>query len=248
MSLISTATPDEINSFYKKIESQIRGDYQALEEAAQQFTDLFYESFKESLVLARVFATVQFSELPPKNQQFVKDLAENKGIPDLIKGNTLALSLIGSHGREAAWNDRRNSQGHVGIPLASGDFIELIPMMSRLLKSLGVSLEWIASTDIKIVAKNLGKMAGVFYVPDAKATVDEKGRKIIAAQDFVDKYNIKTVFGFGGSYLVNTVSVVFINFTSEVIPQNKVEQFMRVVNLFKSATVDVVSRGKVFRD
>src|SRR5512144_2112177 len=99
------------------------------------------------------------------------------------------------------WNDRRNSQGHVGIPLATSDFIEAIPMMSRLLKELGMGLDWIDSNDTSMVARALGSSSGLFYVPDAALEIDAKGRKVIAGQDFVKTHGVKTVFGMGGAFI-----------------------------------------------
>ncbi len=63
----------------------------------------------------------------------------------------MVLSLLGTRGEDMRWNDRRNSQGHVGIPLVSADFIDAIPMMSRLLKELGLDLNWIASDDTESI-------------------------------------------------------------------------------------------------
>jgi len=93
-----------------------------------------YDEFEESIVLARLFATVPFGELPAYNQEFVNKLADSTGITQLINDKTYILSLLGTHGVEENWNARLNSQGHIGIPLASADFIDSIPMMSRLLK------------------------------------------------------------------------------------------------------------------
>ena len=82
------------------------------------------------------------------------------------------LSLLGTSGVKPAWNDRRQSQGHVGIPMVSAAFIEAILMMSRLLKQLGVRLDWIASHDSQIITKVMGEMSGVFFVADAATEVD----------------------------------------------------------------------------
>ncbi|MFH0940065.1 MAG: hypothetical protein V1899_12410 [Planctomycetota bacterium] len=57
--------------------------------------------------------------------------ADSKNIAHLVKNETLVLSLMGTRGDEPAWNDRRSSAGHIGIPLASADFINKIPMMIR---------------------------------------------------------------------------------------------------------------------
>ena len=245
MSKISDVTVSSVTALRGEIEYGIR-NCTCLEDAAQKYTGILYEEFQDSIVLVRLFATIPFKNLPVPNQRFVTNLAASAGISSLINDRTLVLSLLGTRGEEEAWNNRHNSRRHVGIPLASGDFIEAIPMMSRLLKELGLGLDWIDSGDTKIVAKTVGAMAGVFYVPDARTTVDHKGRKIIAAQDFVFTYDVKTVFGIGGGYLTSYVFITNIVFTRETIEKRQAEQFMPVVNTFKAGTIRMVSGNKIF--
>jgi len=218
----------------------------ALTQASQKFTELLYETFRESIILTRMFVTVPFSRLPDTNKDFVMGLARKTGITDLIRDETPVLSLLGTSGQEAAWNDRRRSEGHVGIPLASADFIEAIPMMSRLLKSLGADLDWIDSKDSDIVTKTLGSMSGVFFVEDAKTESDSKGRKIIAAQDFVDTYNVRTVFGVGGGISRTPYFVVNINFLKDTVTEPYIERFIPVINQFKIDMNEIVWKKRIF--
>jgi hypothetical protein len=204
-----------------------------------------YNEFKESIVLARLFATVPYGRLPAPNKNFVDALAKSKGVSQSIHDQTLVLSLIGTIGEESAWNDRRNSQGHVGIPLVSSAFIDAIPMMSRLLKQLGLGLDWIDQGDTNVVKHTIGSMSGVFFVPDAASEVDQHGRKIIAAQDFVTKYGVKTVCGFGGGYLGGATFSVTIIFLRETLDQNQVRAFAAGQSFFKAVTSDLVNR-KIF--
>jgi hypothetical protein len=155
---------------------------------------------------------------------------------------------LGTRGENAKWNNRQNSQGHVGIPLVSSDFISQIPMMSRLLSELGLGLSWIDSKDSDILGKTMGKMSGTFYVKDAKTETDKSGRKIIAAQDFVNQYNVKTVFGIGGGYLIGSTFITVIIFTRETIEKEQVSEFLPLLNTFKMGTTSLISRGKIFAD
>jgi hypothetical protein len=139
-----------------------------------------------------------------------------------------------------------DSQGHVGIPLASADFIESIPMMSRLLKELGVPLDWIEQSDTEIVAKTIGRISGLFYVPEARSTVDNKGRNIIAAQDFVSEYGVRTVFGFGGGYTLSQTFLAIIVFSREPVAKETAQRFMALVNSIKIATYDRVRNNRIF--
>ncbi len=245
MAKINDASSEFVKVFMDKVNENISGS-KSLEAVAQKFTDIMYETFKESIVLVRLFATVPFENLPTPNQAFVNKLAAANNITTLINNKTLVLSLLGTKGDKSSWNSRHNSQGHVGIPLASADFINAIPMMSRLLNELGLSLKWIESHDTEIIAKTFGKMAGVFYVPDAKTALDHKGRKIIAAQDFVTANNVKTVFGLGGGYMLSTTFITIIVFTREVMEKATAEKFLVLANLIKTATVGLVREGKIF--
>jgi hypothetical protein len=220
----------------------------SIEETAQNFTRLFFDEFRDSVVLVRVFATVPYEELPLDNKRSVDSLASSAGISKSVDDTTNVLSLIGTRGRDPKWNNRRNSAGHVGIPLASSEFINSIPMMSRLLKQLGVNLDWIQQTDTTMVSnKNLCPFSGTFYVRDARTEVDQQGRKVIAAQDFVDNSGVRTVFGFGGAYLgARGTSVVIISFCSEILEESQVQSLQMLVNAFKIASNSAAVTGSVF--
>ena len=128
----------------------------------------------------------------------------------------------------------------MGVPLISAAFIDAIPMMSRLLKQLGLGLDWIDSNDTTIAEQTLGLMSGLFFVPDAAREVDAKGRKIIAAQDFVSKYNVKTVFGFGGGYLGTKTMIVTIIFLREDLPKRQADMFASSMARFRTMTGELV--------
>ncbi|MBF0360816.1 MAG: hypothetical protein HQK49_07385 [Oligoflexia bacterium] len=218
----------------------------SLEDAAQEYMTILYNNFSESIVLARLFATIPFKDLPESNKQFVTNLGASNGVDQLIKENTLVLSLLGTKGAKEEWNTRQGSKGHVGIPLVSANFVDKIPMMSRLLKELGSSIDWIDSTDTQLVAKTFRSMSGVFYVADAATEVDVHGRKIISAQDFVNQFLVKTVFGIGGCYLGTTIFFTVIVFLNERIEKDLAERFMLQANKFKTATNMMIEDGKIF--
>jgi hypothetical protein len=235
------ATIKELSDKLKDLRSSA-----CVEEAAQRCVTLCYDEFRDSIVLVRLFATVPFGKLPAANQAFVRKLAEAKAVASQIEKNTLVLSLLGTRGLRPDWNDRHDSQGHVGIPLVSASFVESIPMIARLFKELGLQLDWIDKQDTAIVANVLGgNLAGLFHVPDARNALDHKGRHIIAAQDFVASHGVKTVFGMGGGYLNGTLmAIVF--FTHEAIDKAQATNFMPLVNVFKAATTDLVMKERIF--
>ena len=233
------ATSSAINELWGGIEQSVRGA-DKLEHAAQELADAIHSKFEESVVIARVFTTVPYAALPAINQEFVRGLIGHD-----VKPDTPVLSLIGTHGEEEAWTDRRNSKGHVGIPLVSSEFVGGIPMISRLLKELGVPLEWVDSHDSEMIIRTMGTSAGLFFVDDASDSTDHQGRKIIAAQDFVTDYGVKSVFGTGGAY-PNGQIVVVVVFCRDEFSRGTAEKFLSVTNLFMSQTSALAEPASVF--
>jgi signal transduction histidine kinase len=215
------------------------------EDIAQALTRRLYDEFTRSIVLTRCYITAPMASLPATNAAWVKSLAEAKGIAHELKPTTPVISLVGSAGRRAEWNSRRLSQGHVGIPMVSASFIDAIPMMSRLMASLGGDLAWIDSDDISHVVSQLGTISGVFYVPDATTETDAKGRKVIPAADFVAEHGVKTVFGVGGAFNSGQI-IVLLTFCSEHVSREIAEQFQQPMLQFKSATAPLL--GQIFVD
>ena len=216
-----------------------------LEEAAQEVATAFHNQFDESVVLARVYATVPFAELPDANQTFVRELAASAGAAANLRSTTPVLSLTGSHGQEAAWCDRRNSQGHVGIPFISADFVNAIPMIARLLHELGVPSDWVDSHDSDMLIETIGRSTGLFYVERAADAVDHDGRKIIVADDFVSGYRVHSVFGLGAAY-PNGQMLVIIVFCRDYVSRAAAECFLTLTNLFVSQTTSLVTETEIF--
>lgn len=245
MTAINDFSPKDHTSLAREVQRHTRGA-PSLESAAQAFTKLLYDTFVGDIVLARVFVTVPYANLSSDVRAAVDGLTQQTGIRDRMRDDTLVLSLLGTSGAEAAWNDRKRSAGHAGIPLATSDFIDAIPMVARLLRDLGVGLDWIDARDTSIAARSLGSSSGLFYVQDAGVAVDHLRRKIIAAEDFVTRYGVKTVFGLGGGYLGTSSFLASIVFCRTQIERVKIEPFMGLVNRIKVSTNDLVAQGRLF--
>ena len=241
---IAEASTTSVNHLWTSAESRV-AEAGVLEEAAQAMADQLHDVFSDSVVIARVFLTAPFGDLPAANQEFVRNLVEGAGAADSLTATTPVLSLVGTHGREDDWNDRRKSKGHVGIPLISSSFVDAIPMISRLLKEMGVPIEWIDSHDAEVIIETIGRSAGLFFVDNAAEATDARGRKIIAAQDFVSAHNITGVFGLGGAYDGGAM-IVIVAFCSDAFPRESAEQFLSLVTLFKSRTGTLVDSGRIF--
>jgi hypothetical protein len=238
------ATSAVIDALEKRTEEEL-SSAESLEAAAQRFCDILYVTFEESAVLVRVFASVPFAALPATNRAFVEDLVGPRARA-VLNAKTPVLSLLGSRGRVPRWNSRHLSEGHVGIPLASAEFVEAIPMIASLVKQLGLEIEEAEDVDTAIVTQSLGKVAGVFYVDDARTAVDSRGRRIIAARDFVDEHDVRTVFGFGGAYALTGTFVVAVLFTGEDVARAQAARFMRLASQLKASTMRPVGRHRIF--
>jgi histone H3/H4 len=241
---IEEATSSTVADLWAGVEPRIQYS-KYLEEAAQALTTTLHNRFRESVVLARVFVTVPFDELPATNRRLVRKLAASARAESELKATTPILSLIGTHGQEEAWNDRRKSKGHAGIPLISSSFVDSIPMISRLLKELGVPVDWGDSHDSEIIINTIGSVAGLFFVEKAATATDHQGRKIIAAQDFVSTHHVGSVFGTGGAYSRGDIIVIIV-FCRDVFSRSVAERFLALVNLFVSKTTSLVGCMRIF--
>jgi len=241
---IDEATPVSVTDLWQSIESEVR-EARCLAQAAKEMARALHVRFDESVALARVFFTVRFDALPDANREFVRSLAEGAGASSALKNTTPVLSLLGTHGDQEEWNDPQRSQGHLGIPLISSAFVGAIPMISRLLRELGVPLDWIDSHDPSAIQKTLGDAASLFFVEDASQATDDQGRKIIAAQDFVSGYKIRSVFGIGGAYAGGDILVTVV-FSHDRFRREQAEQFLPLITLFKSNTERFVTEGQTF--
>jgi hypothetical protein len=233
-----------VSAYATKLAEDLRGSSH-LQDAAQRCVSRLYDDFTESMVLARLYAILPMKRLPERDQGFVTKLAEANNQRSSLREDTPILTLLGTRGRKQPWNQRYDSNGHLGIPLLSAQFVEAIPMVCSLLRDVGLGLDWLDDRKLEIVVSKLGKMAGVFYVADAREAVDAKGRKIVPAADFVNENGVRTVFGLGGAYM-NGVFVATILFTKEAIEKPKVEMLMPLINVFKTETLDIATKSRFF--
>lgn len=219
----------------------------SLEEAAQRLVKMLYAEHQDFIVLTRCFITVPYRALPAANRQVVDELARSKGIAEEITDETPVLSLLGTCGVRPAWNDRRQSENHIAIPLASASFVESIPMISRLLKELEVELEWLNNVESAgFSEKELGGgWIGVFYVREAATAMDQQQRLIIPAEDFVAEHQIKTVFGLGGIYPQGTLFTLIV-FTRDTMEKPQISSYKPLVPLIAANTLHLLQDGKIF--
>lgn len=233
-----------INNLWNGVYRSVK-EAESIEEAAQCVVDTCFEEFKESVVLVRIFITIPYSDLPEPNRQFVNDLAVKMGNQEELCDQTPVLSLMGTHGVESAWNDWRSSEGHLGIPMTSKESVQAIPMIAQMLKDLGLGVEWLSKSDGNSIGESRGHSGGVFLVPDAGTSTDSQGRNIIPDQEFVKKYGVKTVFGNGARFAVQSSDfLVSIFFTRQSLEKSTAHRFNSLLYLFKTVTTHLVEAGR----
>ena len=241
---LASADAQSIAAFETWLRAQLH-DQPTVEQAARIFARGLSERFADC-VLARIYLTVPLRDLPRRNRDFARQQAAARKAESRLQDDTQVLSLFGTWGLEEAWRDRRNSKGHVGIPLVDASFVSGIPMVARLFEELGMGdFEWSLSRGDELVRKLMGGFNGVFYVADASTARDKEGRHIIPAQDFIAEHGVRTVFGMGGAYLSGTL-VACIVFAGAQLSRQQAERFAGLVTPFKAATAPLVRARQYF--
>jgi hypothetical protein len=215
----------------------------SVEKAAQSFVEDLVQTFP-SIVLARLFLVIPLAQVPLAEQARAQSVAA--GDPRLT-AKTRVLSLLGTAGLEPAWCDRARSVGHLAIPLLSRKFVLGAPMIAKLLADLDVNLSSLDEGGAFVTREMLGGINKTFFVPDARETRDGSARHVIAAQDFVERYGVRSVFGMGGAYFDGTLAVT-IAFASEALDAYSVGRFPSLIGNFKIATADLCQAGRIYAE
>lgn len=205
-------------------------DAGSIEAAATDACRFFYDELAmqrggRACALVRCYKVHDYGLLPPELQQFARaQLPPDAGPPGPL---LRCLTLMATVGDEPEWNDRRRSRGHQAIPLPTVSVIERAPMIAQLFRAFGVELKAAIAPAPEIVRNLAGKSYGVFHVPEAK------GSPYIPAQDFVERYGIRSVIGFGGALLSGDLFAI-VMFTRTTVPELAADRF-------KSLALDVKS-------
>ena len=169
-------------------------DAPTLESSAQRVCRFLYDELadragKRQCALVRCYKTHEFGSLEPDLQAFAR-AAMGLENPN---SNMKCLTLMASVGETAAWNSRFLSRGHRAIPLPSREIVEKAPMIAQLIKELGLDLSALLHPSPDVVRELAGKRHGVFHVENAVGSP-----YIPAQEEFVQRYGINSVLGFGG--------------------------------------------------
>ncbi len=168
---------------------------ESMEEAANRMVRYIYDHLIDGQTGERACALVRFYKTHPYGK-LEADLHE---FADKLLGhqpeapNLKCLTLLATAGDKPEWNSRRDSVGHKAIPLPSEKVVEQIPMISQLVKQFGLEINTVLEPDPNLLVDLAQTSFNVFYVPEAV------GSPYIPAQEqFVTKFGIKSVLGFGG--------------------------------------------------
>ncbi len=191
-----------------------------LEAAANRTCRFLYDELHgpdapHACALVRCYKTHQFSALEPDLQKFARDILGVETPRPTMK----CLTLMATVGEFPAWNSRQLSRKHRAIPLPSPEIVEKAPMISQLIKELGVELSSVLQPSPEIVKELAGKRHGVFHVEDALGSP-----YIPAQQEFVVRYGIRSVLGFGG-LLFNGELFAVILFSTVHVPATAADRF-----------------------
>ncbi len=244
MSRIASYSVQEVSALRSRIEAELK-QCLSFQEASQKFVDVLYQELRGSAVLFRVFATVELDQLPDREKDFARELARVRGFLPELDPKTPVLTLLGTRGRHLPWNDRLRSERHLAIPLGSASFIKTIPMVTRLIGDMGTGLDWVQKQQGNMIVNSMGRMARVLYVENAVSARTADGFYVVPDRDFVAGNGVRTVVGLGGAYLNGTLVAVVL-FTSELVPEDRVERLMPVLHGFKVATMKLVMQRKLF--
>lgn len=236
MPLLAETSWSEIETLRERVSNNLRGS-PTIVEAANRFLGVFTDEFS-SIALARLFLVVPYSSLPREEAVFAEAIARQFGGASL-RPETPVLSLVGTRGAEAAWNDRKRSKGHLAIPLLDKKFVEGAPMIAQLLADLEIDLAALGDGRPIASRRMLGGHNQRFYVADAEAAQDDRGRYVIADQAFVATNAIRTVFGMAGAYADGVLAVAII-FSRERLDELAVDRFPSFISHFKMSTSDLV--------
>jgi hypothetical protein len=212
----------------------------SMEEAAESIVHYLYErcadpnTGEKSLALVRCYKTHPYGALDITLRRFAD--AQMGGVRS--SPSMKCLTLLATVGEQPAWNSRHTSSGHKAIPLPSANVIEQAPMIAQLIKQMGIEINDLVSPDRDTLKGLDGKTYNVFHVEQAKGSPS-----IPAQKEFVERYNVQSVLGFGGLLRTGDLFAI-IMFAKRHIPSESAQRFKTLALDAKAAffpyTIDQV--------
>jgi hypothetical protein len=215
-----------------------RGEPQSFEEAAQRVVRLFRDELQDdqgrpACALVRVYKTHPYADLPEDLRAFARQLEPAADMMPALR----CLTLIATAGDEPAWNARQASRGHQAIPLSNESAVAAAPMVSQLFQQLGAKVANVLRPDPGLLLDMRDTAQNVFYVARALGSP-----YIVAQEEFVKRYGIESVIGFGG-LLASGDLVAAILFSRVPVSPETADAFKVVGLNFKLAMLPFVRKA-----
>jgi hypothetical protein len=221
---------------------QIGRSARSFEHACQLVSEFFWREFvvqddgQPTFALARCYKTHAFGEMPSALAQFALGVFPDR----TLTPSTQCLTLLGTFGDREEWRARHTSSGHQAIPLIDERTVDSLPMVSRMVRALGIDSNNIVKPDPALLLEKHREGFNVFHIENA---VDSPH---IPAQDFVRASRIRSVIGFG--FLTPPASVfVMILFSRQSISHETAQLFKTLALSLKLALLPLLTRN-VFDD
>ncbi len=217
----------------------ICGNATSMAEAAQRTVEhlrrtLVDDQGNPACALLRFYKTHPYGGLPSGARRAAEALL-GSGAP---RPDMKCLTLLATTGDEPAWCSPETSVGHRAIPLPSVELVERAPMIRALMGQLGIDLASVVEPDPRLLLDLEQRNFNVFHAPEPV------GDPTIPAQDFVLKYGIRAVIGFGGMLLDGNLFVV-VMFSKVPVEREEAERFSTLAVSVKLA-LHPFARGRVF--
>ncbi|MGI8685523.1 MAG: PP2C family protein-serine/threonine phosphatase [Acidimicrobiales bacterium] len=213
----------------------------SMESAARGIVAFLHDSLRDkelqerSCALVRLYKSHPFEALEPGLQARARAHAGPgrswRGVP--------CLTLLGTAGDETKWCDRHASVAHAAIPLHSHETVRQLPMIQQLVEQLGLEVHEVVEPHPELFVDLDQRSFNVFHVPDAV------GSPCVPAQEeFVLRYGVKSVLGFGGVLPPGSMFAVIL-FSRTPISE-KTAQLFRSVALSVKLALLPFAEGRVF--
>ncbi len=166
-----------------------------LEQFAQGLVQGCQQTFRQpdssdpEIVLARCFVTRPFRELSQEVQDWLQQREDRIGNPS----TELCISLAGSAGMVAGWNDPALSSRYRAILVDSERFASRFPMFAEIFRQVGITTDDRRFGAGTMNIEPAGTSCSVFSVP-----VAFESPYIPAQDEFVRPFGVRSVVGFGG--------------------------------------------------
>ncbi|MEO5815823.1 MAG: hypothetical protein ABIT20_11135 [Gemmatimonadaceae bacterium] len=204
---------------------------ESIEAAANCVIQYFYDhcvdsnTGERSCALVRFYKTHPYGALEPEQQLFAERLLGEQSTDD----NMRCLALLATAGDEPEWNSRRESTSHQAIPLPSADIVRRAPMIARLIEELGLDIEAVVRGESIPARIGEARTYDVFHVEEAIGSPH-----IPAQREFVLRYGIESVVGFGGLLRSGELYTVIL-FSRVRIPKASAARFRAIALDVRSA-------------